>query len=256
MPPLVEEAFPVSEMIAAFAELNAWVSVPAIQLAARTLEKRLLPDEAPSVQVLITFQDHDDAESFHVLMMRYLIEAFRCPESQLLLAAGIDPAIKSETLDILRAARFRPTIKVGPAEALHTFAPTAPRGSPRRFMVIRDEAHILDLIYRPVRVWQELVGRGFSLAHGILEMLQKAEQESGGRPKVFHKPTSDSPLTAMIEGLAFYSRGHDVGNATTKPVSTDVDYRNVAIVGKPPFDARAIDSARQLQLRQFEDLRS
>lgn len=250
------QLFPRVEVEKAFSELNAWVSVHDIIRAARILENRLPTREPPPGHIVLTFADDDNTQSFHMILMRYLIKAFRCPGGQMLIALHTEPQILPETRSALRRCRFKPTVTVGPSSRLHEFAPMVPRDRRLRFMVIRDKPPVLELVYRPLLAWHDIVGRAFELALELRDLRASANKERAKPFGVFHEPKSDSQLRAIVEAMAFYACGHTIGQASKREASLEIGFRNVAIVGAPPFTPALIGAAREAQAMQFEPFRN
>lgn len=249
--------FPFSDAILqkVFAEFSAWTSVRDILKAARLLEDRLLAGESPSPYIVLAFPDNEIFQDTLAVSLKYLIPSYRCPLPKILIAAREDPSITSATRKTLEKTRFDPKIHTGQPDQLSRFMPDAPSGKLLRFFVIEDAPHVLELIWKPVQVWRSMLVSYLDQAWELKKLIAEALSKTGGAPLIFHKPHADSRLPAMLEAIAYYVFGHDIGFQSASGTEIENAFRCVMVRGQPPFDDRILQAARDVQVSQLEQLR-
>lgn len=76
-------------------------------------------------------------------------------------------------------------------------------------------------------------------------MVANAEEKTGGRPTIFHKPYADACLPSFIEAACFYALGLEVGLRFASPGQANIDtaYRAVNVQTLPPIDQAVLGVA-------------
>ncbi len=249
--------FPRDQLLQTFAELGSWTRVSDLLKAGRILEDRLLGDEAPTGHLILTFPDDDVIEFVLIRMLDLLFHSYRCPHTKVLLAAREDPMILASTCQTIENSVLNVTVKVGKPESLHHYHPSAPEHPRLRFFHIEDQPHMLELASAPMRVLRLMTVGYMENALRLAKLKREAKEKTGGAPIIFHRHNADSRLPAVLDAIAFYVCAHDIGyTRTVAGVDIDAGYRHVALVGVPPFDERAITSAKECQAIQFNTIRS
>lgn len=71
---------------AVIAELSVWTSVHDCFAAARSIERRSLPGDTPSSQLILSYDDGDAYEALCIHCLGWLMKGFRAPPSKIRLA--------------------------------------------------------------------------------------------------------------------------------------------------------------------------
>jgi hypothetical protein len=249
------ERFPEDECLKVVAELSIWTSVDDCLAAARWLEERSLPEDTLSEKLVVPYPDDPEFEVVFVQCIQWLIRSFRVPESKVQLAALLDRKITPQTCTTLMEARFAPDIDQGPPGAIELLFPSLAAHRNERFFVVKDSPHVIELVQNPLRCLLNLINRAWPTATEMRAIREKSVRESGAAPTIFHQPYTDGPLFALIEAVAFYVQGLEIGpNALTEADGINRGYRSSEVIGRPPLDPRLFDIAQKVTQEMFKSL--
>jgi len=249
-----DDPFPESKCLEIFAELSVWTSVDDCLAAARAIEGRSSPEDMLSAELIIPYPDDDGFETVLLKGFEWLIQRFRVPASKIRLASYLDPEIAPDTCAALSDARFRPDIKKGPAGAIAVLYPALAAHRDERFFVVKDAPHVIELVQNPIRCFTGILLQVWPQATELRAIRHDAAK-TGGAPTIYHQPYTDGPLFALIEALAFYVNGLQIGpNAMQAPAAVNRGYRSVEVVGRPPLDPQMFDVAQKLTKEMFRSL--
>jgi len=234
--------FPESDCLSVIGELAVWASVDDCLAAARFIEQRSMPDDTPSDALLLPFPNDDGYEVVFLQCLAWLAESFRVPESKVKLAMLLDRKITPETSMALLNTRFAPTIA------------KASRAGDRVFRVT-DSPPVIELVQNPIRCLGDLLDRFWHGAVRLRELRTKALVETGGAPTFFHQPYADGPLPALIEALAYYTQGLEIGpSRVLNQRGINRGYRSFEVVDRPPVDVALFSGAREMIRQVFKSL--
>lgn len=238
-----KDLFPEARCLSVFSELSAWTSVGDCLAAARFLEGRFLPDDKPAIQLIVPFPDEGAYEAVFIRFMDWLIRSFLVPASKVQLAALLDQVASAATWSTVAQVRFKPTIKAGPAGGLRH---RDERLAADRFLLVTDQAHVIELVRTPINCLKDLLDRAWSTASELRAMRKRAADATGGAPTIFHQPYADGPLYALIEAVAFYVHGLDLGSGTLlEHRGLNRGFRSFEVVGVLPVDQTLFQIAQQ-----------
>jgi len=243
-----DELFPRERSAEILGELSAWTSVADVMVAARILEARTVPDDQPGDLLVMPLEHAEPAfEQIFVILLRYLVDGYVVPSQKVAVCRALDPQITEATGTALQSLRFRPTVQVGRAPGTHD----------KRAFFIQDQPAAIELIRAPLNCLMDLYLDKYEYAKRLRDMAAKAEEKTGGRPTIFHRPYADACLPSFIEAACFYSLGLQVGTRFASPgqANIDVAYRAVNVQTLPPVDPAVLGAAIQAGQRMFDELR-
>lgn len=243
-----DELFPKTRSAEILGELSAWTSVADVMVAARILEARTVPDDQPD-SVLLMPLDHADPkfEQIFAILLRYLMDGYVVPSQKVAVCRALDPQITEETGLALQSLRFRPNVQVERVSSLPD----------KRAFRIQDQPAVIELIRAPLNCLMGLYLDKYEYTKQLCDIVAEAEETTGGRPTIFHRPYADACLPSFIEAGCFYALGLEVGTRFASPGHANIDtaYRAVNVQMFPPVDPALIGVAMQASQRMLDELR-
>ncbi|RAS09958.1 hypothetical protein DFO50_12811 [Microvirgula sp. AG722] len=243
-----DELFPKARSAEILGELSAWTSVADVMAAARILEERTVPGDQPENLLLMPLEHTEPAfEQIFVVLLGYLMDGYVVPSQKVAVCRALDPQITEATETALQALRFRPTVLVGRIHAMHD----------KRAFFIQDQPAAIELIRAPLNCLMGLYLDKYEYTKSLCDMVAEAEEKTGGRPTIFHRPYADACLPSFIEAACFYSLGLEVGTRFASPGLANIDnaYRAVNVQTLPPVDPAVLGAAIQDGQRMLDALR-
>ncbi|WP_263351352.1 hypothetical protein [Acidicapsa acidisoli] len=250
-----EEYFPIDHCERLFSELSLWTSVQDCLAAARCLEKRPTRDDVFSPKLIVPFLDSDLFQAVLSKCIGWLIPTYRVPEAKIRISALQAPEIKESTLQTLRDLRWRANISMGAAGTITQIAPGLSQFSDKRFFVVEDEPHVIEVIQNPIRCILDLISRFWPTASKMRKLIDETKDGSEG-PVIFHQPYTDGSMAALVEALVFYAHRLELGPRYSEVANNAINrgYRSVEVVGHPPIDAKFIEIGQESAERMFESI--
>jgi hypothetical protein len=248
-----EVLFPRTECEAAAGELSAWTTVQDIAAAARFLAGEPAPGDMFDRRLAIPFADDDVLERIIIEVMGWLIAAYRVPEAKIELAQLIEPRLTEGLRRQIAAIAFHSSVKVAPSGAIMNFAPALAEDPGDRYFLVEDDPCVIELVQNPLRAMMSLIRSTYHTARYLRETKVQAAA-TGSPPMIFHRPYADSRLPAVVEALAFYACGLDIGPRWATGMEFDFSYKAVNVHGAPPFDATLLQGARDLTSSMLDSL--
>lgn len=229
-------------------ELSAWTSVADIMAAARILEARAIPGDQPE-ELLVMPLEHSEpafAQIFGILL-GYLINGYVVPSQKVSVCRALDPQITETTETTFQSLRFRPSVRLVRAPGMHD----------KRAFLIQDKPAMIELIRAPLNCLMALYLDKYEFTKSWSDMVSEAEETTGERPTIFHRPYADACLPSFIEAMCFYALGLEVGTRFASPGSANIDkaYRAVNVQTLPPVDPAVLRIAFQAGQRMLDELR-
>lgn len=243
-----DQLFPKARSAEILRELSAWTSVADIMVAARILEGRTIPGDQPESMLLMPLQyEEPEFSQIFVMLLGYLIDGYIVPSQKVEVCRALDPKITDATAFTLQSLRFKPTVHAGRFQEIgnrHAFA-------------IQDQPAVIELIRAPLICLMGLFLDKYEYAKPLHNMVSDAENKTGGRPTIFHRPYADAYLPSFIEAACFFSLGLDVGTRFALPghINIETEYRAVNVQVVPPVDPAVLRSAFQHGQRMLNALR-
>lgn len=233
-----DELFSEDICIKVIAELNSWTNIHSIASAARIIEKRCVDDDEPSTHLIIPVDERLNFEWIFAKILHWFIQGYEPPINKVLFSRILDSEIKNETLDKLKALRFKPTVI---SRRLRDS-----NGDLKQCFVIEDKPEVIDLVSFPLRALMDVLVMAFDAPWRGYEIREKYHQKTGGSPNIYHSPYADSRLFSVIEALCFAVLGMEAGvNYGNGKIQISNDYRSVNVQARPPFDKEFINIALQ-----------
>jgi hypothetical protein len=132
-----------------------------------------------------------------------------------------------------------------------------PKVRDKRVFVIQDQPAAIELIRAPLNCLMGLYLDKYEYTKPLADMVGEAEEKTGGRPTIFHRPYADACLPSFIEAACFYALGLDVGTRFASPGQANIDtaYRAVNVQTLPPVDPAVLDVAIHAGQRILDALR-
>lgn len=229
-------------------ELSAWTSVADVMVAARILEERTVPGDQPESMLVMPLEHPEPAfEQIFTILLGYLMEGYVVPSQKVAVSRALDSQISEATGTALQSLRFRPTVQVGRIPEMHD----------RQAFFIQDEPAAIELIRAPLNCLMGLYLDKYEYTKPLRDMVAEAEEKTGGRPTIFHRPYSDACLPSFIEAACFYALGLEVGTRFASPGQANIDiaYRAVNVQTLPPVDLAVMGAANQAGQRMLDALR-
>lgn len=243
-----EELFPLARSAEILGELSAWTSVSDIMVASRILEGRTVPGDQPESLLLMPLEHAEPAfEQIFAILLGYLMDGYVVPSQKVAVCRALDPLITEATGTALQSLRFRPTVQVGRKPEMHD----------KRAFIIQDQPAAIELIRAPLNCLMGLYLDKYEYAKSLRDMVALAEEKTGGRPTIFHRPYADAFLPSFIEAACFYALGLEVGTRFASPGQANIDnaYRAVNVQTLPPVDPAIVKVAIQASQRMLDALR-
>jgi hypothetical protein len=243
-----DELFPRARSAEILGELSAWTSVADIMVAARILEGRTVPGDQPEGMLLMPLEHAEPAfEQIFAILLGYLMDGFAVPSQKVAVCRALDSQITEATGSALQSLRFRPTVQVGRVPEVHD----------KRVFFIQDQPAAIELIRAPLNCFMGLYLDKYENTKALADMVAEAEEKTGGRPTIFHRPYSDACLPSFIEAACFYALGLEVGTRFASPGQANIDtaYRAVNVQTRPPVDPVELRAAIQAGQRMLDALR-
>lgn len=255
---VVEEdiAFPEAYCVSCFDELSLWTGINDCLVVIRSLEKRLVPGDAPDNRLIVPFPDCPRFQYAFTKCLGWLIKAYQVPDAKLVIAQSLDARTEVSTIATVRALRFRPTVRIGGVGAILSFEPSlAGYIGNRRFAVIEDSPEIIELIQNPVRCMVSLLEQFWEHASELHDLKRKAEERTGGSSGMFYQPYTDGALSSLIEAIVLYVFDIDVsGSNSTRNGGINRGYRSFEVVSALPVDSRLLLAAHECCRVMFDGL--
>ena len=243
-----DEHFPKARSAEILGELSAWTSVADVMVAARILEERTVPGDQPDSLLLMPLE-HEEPEFAQIfaILLKHLISGYVVPPQKVAVSRALDPQITEATAADLQSLRFRPTVQVGRISSI---------GGKLAFR-IQDQPAMIELIRAPLICLMGIYVDKYEFAKTLHGIVTRAEEKTGGRPKIFHKPYADACLPSFVEAACFYAFGFDVGTQFASPGQSNIDtaYRAVNVQTLPPVDPAVLGAATQAGQRMLDALR-
>ncbi|MDO9420416.1 MAG: hypothetical protein Q7T66_07130 [Herminiimonas sp.] len=242
------ELFPKARSAEILGELSAWTSVADVMVAARILEARTVPGDQPESLLLMPLEHAEPAfEQIFAILLGYLMDGYVVPSQKVAVCRCLDPQVTEATGTALQSLRFAPTVQVS----------TVPIMDDKRAFLIRDQPAVIELIRAPLNCLMDLYLDKYEYAKRLRDMSAEAEEKTGGRPTIFHRPYADACLPSFIEAACFYALGLEVGTRFASPgMSTiDIAYRAVNVQTLSPVDPAALRAAGLASQRMLDALR-
>lgn len=203
-----DELFPSAKSAEILGELSAWTSVDDIMVAAHILEGRSVSGDQPTNVLVMPLEHAEPAfEQIFTILLGYLICGYMVPSQKVSVCRALDPQITEATAFALQSLRFRPTVQVG----------KVPEVRDKRVFVIQDQPAAIELVRAPLNCLMGLYLDKYEYTKSLAGMVSEAEEKTGGRPTIFHRPYADACLPSFIEAACFYSLGLDVGTRFASP---------------------------------------
>jgi hypothetical protein len=243
-----DELFPRARSAEILGELSAWTSVADVMVAARILEGRTVPGDQPKSMLLMPLEHAEPAfEQIFAILLGYLMDGFAVPSQKVAVCRALDCQITEATGSALQSLRFRPTVQVGRVAEVHD----------KRVFFIQDQPAAIELIRAPLNCLMSLYLDKYENTKALHDMVAEAEEKTGGRPTIFHRPYSDACLPSFIEAACFYALGLEVGTRFASPGQANIDtaYRAVNVQTRPPVDPVELRAAIQAGQRMLDALR-
>lgn len=243
-----DKLFPRARSAEILGELSAWTSVADVMVAARILEARTVPGDEPSNQLLMPLEHAEPAfEQIFAILLGYFMDGYVVPSQKVAVCRALDPQITEATGTALQSLRFRPTVQVGMVPGMHD----------KRTVLIQDQPAAIELMRAPLNCLMSLYLDKYEFTKRLLDMVTEAEEKTGGRPTIFHRPYADACLPSFIEAACFYVAGFEVGTRFASPGQADIDnaYRAVNVQTLPPVDPVVLRMAMQAGQRMLDALR-
>lgn len=242
------ELFPKARSAEIFGELSAWTSVADIMVAARILEERTVPGDQPESLLLMPLEHAEPAfEQIFAILLGYLIDGYVVPSQKVAVCRALDPQITEATGTALQSLRFRPTVHLD----------RIPGVRDKRAFFIQDQPAVIELLRAPLNCLMGLYLDKYEFTKTLHDMIAEAEEKTGGRPTIFHRPYADACLPSFIEAACFHALGLEVGTRFASPGQSNIDtaYRAVNVQTLPPLDTVVLDVAIQAGQRMLDALR-
>lgn len=243
-----DELFPKTRSAEILGELSAWTSVADIMVAARILEGRTIPGDQPE-SILLMPLEHEEPEfgQIFTILLRHLMDGYAVPSQKVAVCRALDPQITEATAFALQSLRVRPTVHVVRVQKM----------GDRRAFAIQDQPAAIELIRAPLNCLIGLYLDKYEYTRSLRNMVSEAEEKTGGRPTIFHRPYADACLPSFIEATCFYAFGLDVGTRFALPGHANIDtsYRAVNVQMVPPVDPAVLGVAFQASQRMLDALR-
>ncbi|MDQ8034326.1 MAG: hypothetical protein REJ50_20165, partial [Bordetella sp.] len=233
-----DELFPKTRSAEILGELSDWTSVADVMVAARILEARTIPGDQPESLLLMPLEHAELAfEQIFAILLGHLIDGYVVPSQKVAVCCAMDPQITEATGTALQSLRFRPTVHVGKVPEMHG----------KRAFFIQDQPAMIELIRAPLNCLMGLYLDKYEYTKPLRDMVAEAEEKTGGRPTIFHRPYGDACLPSFIEAACFYGLGLEVGTQFASPGQTklDIAYRAVNVQTLPPVDRAVLGVAIQ-----------
>jgi hypothetical protein len=243
-----DKLFPEARSVEILGELSAWTSVADVMVAARILEARTVPGDQPDSMLLMNLEHAEpEFEQIFAILLGYLMNGYVVPSTKVAVCRALDPQITEETGTALKSLRFRPTVQVGGVQGMHD----------KRAFFIQDQPAVIELIRAPLNCLMGLYLDKYEYAKRLRDMVAEAEEKTGARPVIFHRPYADACLPSFIEAACFYALGLEVGTRFASPGRANIDtaYRAVNVQTVPPVDPAVLEAANQAGQRMLDDLR-
>ncbi len=242
------ELFPRARSAEILGELSAWTSVADILVAARILEGRTVPGDKPESMLLMPLEYAEPAfEQIFAILLGYLVDGFAVPPQKVAVCRALDSQITEATATALQSLHFRPTVQVG----------RVPKVPDKRVFVIQDQPATIELVRAPLNCLMGLYLDKYEYTKRLRDVVAEAEDMTGGRPTIFHRPYSDACLPSFIEAACFYALGLEVGTRFASPGQANFDtaYRAVNVQTLPPVDPAVLRAAFLTGQRMLDALR-
>ncbi|MBR7523351.1 MULTISPECIES: hypothetical protein [Pseudomonas] len=243
-----DEHFPSAKSAEILGELSAWTSVADVMVAARIFEERTVPGDQPESFLVMPLEHAEpEFEQIFTILLGYLINGYVVPSQKVAVCRALDPQISEATAMALQSLRFRPNVQLGRPRNM---------GGKRAF-IIQDQPETIELIRAPLNCLMGLYLDKYEFTKSWHNVATQAEETTGGRPKIFHRPYADACLPSFIEAVCFYAFGFEVGTQFSSPGQTRIDtaYRAVNVQTLPPVDAAVLGVAIQAGQRMLDALR-
>lgn len=229
-------------------ELSVWTSVADVMVAARILEERTVPGDQPDSLLLMPLEHAEPAfEQIFAILLGYLMDGYVVPPQKVAVCRALDPQITDATGTALQSLRFRPTVKVV----------SVPGTRDKQAFFIQDQPAAIELIRAPLNCLMGLYLDKYEYTKNLRDIVAEAEEKTGGRPTIFHRPYADSCLPSFIEAACFYALGLEVGTRFASPGQTNIDtaYRAVNVQTLPPVAPEVLGAAIHAGQRMLDALR-
>jgi len=243
-----DELFPKNRSAEILGELSAWTSVADVMVAARILGARTVPGDQLESLLLMPLEHAEPAfEQIFAILLGYLMNGYVVPSQKVAVCRALDPQITEATGTALQSLRFRPTVQVGRVPGMHD----------KRAFFIQDQPAVIELIRAPLNCLMGLYLDKYEYTKPLRDMVAEAEEKTGGRPTIFHRPYADACLPSFIEAACFYALGLEVGTRFASPGQANIDtaYRAVNVQTLPPVDPAVLGAAIQAGQRMLDALR-
>jgi hypothetical protein len=243
-----DELFPEARSAEILGELSAWTSVADILVAARILEERTVPGDRPESLLLMPLEHPEPAfGQIFAILLGHLMNGYVVPCQKIAVCRALDPQVTEATGTSLQSLHFRPTVHVG----------IIPKMQNKPAFFIQDHPAVIQLLQSPLRCLMGLYLDKYEFSKLLHNSVFEAEQQTGGRPRIFHRPYADGCLPSFIEAACFYALGLEVGTQFASPGQPNIDfaYRAVNIQTLPPVDPVVLGEAFQASQRMLDALR-
>lgn len=243
-----DELFPKARSAEILGELSAWTSVADVMVAARILEARTVPGDQPKGMLLMPLEHAEpEFEGIFTILLGYLMDGYVVPSQKVAVCRALDPQITKATETALQSLRFRPNVQVGRVTEMHD----------KRAFFIQDQPAAIELIRAPLNCLMGLYLDKYEYTKQLRDIVAEAEEKTGGRPTIFHRPYADACLPSFIEAACFYALGLEVGTRFASPGRANIEkaYRAVNVQTLPPLDAAVLGDAIQAGQRMLDALR-
>jgi hypothetical protein len=244
---MYDELFPEAKSAEILGELSAWTSVADILVAARILEERTVPGDRPEGLLLMPLVHPEPAfRQLFAILLGHLMNGYVVPYQKIAVCRALDPQITEATNTSLQSLQFRPTVHVG----------MIPKMQNKRAFFIQDHPAVIQLLQSPLRCLMGLYLDKYEFSKSLHNSIFGAEQQTGGRPRIFHRPYADGCLPSFIEAACFYALGLEVGTQFASPGQPSIDsaYRAVNIQTLPPVDPVVLGEAFEASQRMLNAL--
>lgn len=222
-----------------FGQFRSWTALGDVLRAFRILEHRTSPVDDPRDALSISIPRDGKIGPVAQMMVLWLARVYRCPEVLLRLAADIDKNVSAETVEKIRTENFDG--EYTPIE----FAESAFCTSVADFesMHLKSAPHMIELIQRPVMTLCGVIWR-MTLE---INPVRKYYEDEGASPQTWLQTNADSRLMAGIESCLRHAIGWPDGLCWSGNLVGGVvnGFRFKAFQGRPPFDKRIVDFARE-----------
>jgi len=245
---MTDELFPKARSAEILGELSAWTPVADVMVAARIVESRTIPGDEPESVLLMPLEHAEPAfKQIFAILLGYLMDGYVVPIQKIAVCRVLDPQITEATEIALQSLRFRPTVQVVRVPGMHD----------KRAFAIQDHPAAIELIRVPLNCLMGLYLDKYEYTKRLCDTVAGAEEKTGGRPTIFHRPYADACLPSFIEAACFYALGLEVGTRFASPRQTNIDiaYRAVNVQTLPPVDPAVLEVAIQAGQRMLDALR-